>query len=218
MSSYEPRNLLDWLSEAHTFVGTTFWMRQASRILGTDWLLQIVAQVDPNQVATTVGEVRSQLPPTATPLELVQELTRRKALICGGLGLAVGLLPPGLNVADAFVNLRFQVELIYEIACVYGVDLHSAERKGEALIVLATGFGAERATGMGIQLAQSFALKELSGPLIAQLAKFISIQIAERLVLGGIPLLGACARAGTNAAFVTLVGNAAQRFYGKSAL
>jgi EcsC protein family len=192
-----------------------------SRVLGTDWLLHIVGQANPSQVAKTVAEVRSQLPAGSTAMDIAQELTRRKALLCGGLGLAAGLLPPGVNLAaglaDAFVNIRFQVELVYEIACVYGLDLHSADRKGEALMVLAAGFGAEQATTTSLQFAQRFAVEKLSEAAIAQLARVLSLQIAEQVVLRGIPLLGACAGAGMNAAFVTLVGNAAQRFYGQTA-
>jgi len=227
MSSFEPKNPLTQLGEARTFVGTkieaiqqSFWMRQVSRVLGTDWLLQIVGQVNPSKAIKTVAEVRRQLPTTATTTEIAQELTRRKALLCGGLGLAAGLLPPGVNLAaglaDAFVNIRFQVELVYEIACVYGLDLHSADRKGESLFVLAAGFGAEQATTTSLQFAQRFALEKLSEAAISQLARLISVQIAEQVILRGIPVLGACAAAGMNATFVTLVGNAAQHFYGQS--
>ncbi len=226
MSSFEPKNSLTQLDEARTFVSNkieamqdSFWMRQVSRVLGTDWLFQILGQVNPSQAIKTVAEVRSQLPTTATTTEIAQELTRRKALLCGGLGLAAGLLPPGVNLAaglaDAFANIRFQVELVYEIACVYGLDLYSAERKGESLLVLAAGFGAERATATSVQFAQRFALEKLSEAAIAQLARLISVQIAEQVILRGIPVLGACAAAGMNATFVTLVGNAAQRFYGQ---
>jgi hypothetical protein len=227
MPSIEPKYPLTQLSEARTFVGRnieaiqeSFWMRQVSRVLGTDWLLHIVGHVNPSQVAKTVAEVRSQLPTGATATDIAQELTRRKALLCGGLGLAAGLLPPGVNLAaglaDAFVNIRFQVELVYEIACAYDLDLHSPDRKGEALMVLAAGLGAEQATTTSLQFAQRFAVEKLSEAAIAQLARLLSLQIAEQVVLRGIPLVGACAGAGMNAGFVTLVGNAAQRFYGNS--
>lgn len=226
MPSFKPKNPLTQLAEARTFVGTkieaiqdSFWMRQASRVLGTDWLLQIIGRVNPTQAIKTVAEVRSQLPTTATATEIAQELTRRKALLCGGLGLAAGLLPPGVNLAaglaDAFANIRFQVELVYEIAYVNGLDLYSADRKGESLLVLAAGFGAEQATTTSLKFAQRFALEKLSEAAIAQLARLISVQIAEQVILRGIPVLGACAAAGMNATFVTLVGNAAQRFYGQ---
>jgi hypothetical protein len=226
MPRFEPQNPLTQLGEVRTFVGrkietiqASFWMRQVSRLLGTDWLLHIVGQVNPSQVAKTVAEARSQLPATATATDIAQELTQRKALLCGGLGLVVGLLPPGVNLAaglaDAFVNIRFQVELVYEIACIYGLDLHSADRKGEALMVLAAGFGAEQVTTTSLQFAQRFAVEKLSEVAIAQLARLLSFQIAEQVVLRGIPLLGVCAGAGMNATFVTLVGNAAQHFYGQ---
>jgi uncharacterized protein (DUF697 family) len=225
MPSIKPQNQLTQLGEARTFMGRkieaiqeSFWMRQVSRVLGTDWLLHIVGQVNPSQVAKTVAEVRSQLPATATATDIAQELTQRKALLCGGLGLVVALLPPGVNLAaglaDAFVNIRFQVELVYEIACIYNLDLHSADRKGEALMVLAAGFGAEQVTTTSIQFAQRFAVEKLSQVAIAQLARLLSVQIAEQVVLRGIPFVGACTGAGVNAVFVTLVGNAAQRFYG----
>lgn len=192
-------------------------MRQIGRVLGTDWLLGLLSRVNVEQVRKNVADVRSELAGSASAAQVAAELTRRKAIFSGSLGLAAGLLPPGINlaggVADALASVVLQLELVYEIALAYGLDLGSDDRKGEALLVLAAALGSGRATGAGVQFVQKLAVERLSAAAIAQLARLVGLRVAEQVVLKGIPILGACVGAGANAAVTALVGNGANAFY-----
>ncbi|MBW4699384.1 MAG: EcsC family protein [Aphanocapsa lilacina HA4352-LM1] len=205
------------LGDSLQAVRTSDWMQQIGRTIGANWILQLLDQVNVQKVRETVTTLQIEHPGESPP-ELAQRLIQRKAVFAGGVGVASGLLPPGINLpmvaADVVATVMLEIELIYEIACLYGLDLGDPDRKGEAVLVLALGSGADRLAGAGTQ-----ALKQAVGQQMArigteQLARLVGKQLAERLLLKGVPLfVGALVGAGVNATALILIGNTASKFY-----
>ncbi|MBC8123055.1 MAG: hypothetical protein H7Y22_14610, partial [Gemmatimonadaceae bacterium] len=57
------------------------------------------------------------------------------------------------------------------------------------------------------------ATEKLSGVLIQRLASLVGRRLAEQIFKRSIPVFGAVLGAGTNIALLTLIGNAACKFY-----
>ncbi len=215
---------LDWFSSARTHLGDYVdgardrpWIQQLNRSLGGNWILPLLDRVNIQRVRETVAAAQKQHPNDA-PGQLADRLIQRKAFFAGGIGVASGVLPPGLNLpmvaVDVVATVVMEIELVYEIAHVYGLDLDSPDRKGEAILVLALGTGADRLAGLSAVALKRLARDQLSRAAIEQLARIIGKQLAERVVLRGLPLfVGAVIGGGANLTALNLIGNAARRFY-----
>lgn len=156
------------LGDSLQAVRTSDWMQQIGRTIGANWILQLLDQVNLQKVRETVTALQLEHPGESPP-ELAQRLIQRKAVFAGGVGVASGLLPPGINLplvaADVVATVMLEIELIYEIACLYGLDSSDPDRKGEAVLVLALGSGADRLAGAGTQ-----ALKQAVGQQMARMS------------------------------------------------
>ncbi len=215
------------LQDAHRFVGTQLdniqqnWaLQQLTKTLGINWLWDVINRVDVNKARQTVARLRREMP-QASAKELSQALIRQKIPFVGGVGFASGVVPPGLNLPvialDIITTLKLQTELVYEIACAYGLDLNDPERKGELLWVLALGLGSDRATTGGINLFEKMARQRLTPLLQDYLARIVSKQLAEKVATRFIPIAGGALGAAANMTFLYLLGRTAIGFYEKQA-
>lgn len=168
---------LDWLAANPVLTA-------ADKIIGLDWLMTFLGQVDTAKIEATVAAERSQYP-QFTASQLAQHLIVQKTWQGGRLGLLTNIIPP---VAALFLGIeliattKLQTEMLYEIACAYGLDLKDPARRGEVLAIFGLSLGADvLKTGLTV------------------------VEI--------IPGIGAMVGASTNAAMLYVLGQTANRFY-----
>jgi uncharacterized protein (DUF697 family) len=159
-------------------------LKSADKIIGLDWLMNLLGKADIAKVQATVNEMRSQYP-QETPNQIAHRLVVQKAWQGGRLGLLTNIIPP---VAALFLGIeviataKLQTEMVYEIAAVYGLDLNEPARRGEVLAIFGLSLGADVIkSGLGV------------------------VEI--------IPGIGAVVGASTNAAMLYVLGRTACRFY-----
>ena len=118
--------------------------------------------------------------------EIAHRLMLEKSLYVGGSGLASSLVPgfaAALIAVDLAATTAMQAEMVYQIACAYGLNLQEPARKGEILAIF------------GLALGGGCAIK------------------AGLVLLRNVPVAGAVVGASTNAAMLYTLGYAACRFY-----
>ena len=159
-------------------------LKSADNIIGLDWLMTFLGQVNTEKVEATVNEVRAKYPNETTE-QIAQRLIVEKAFAGGRLGLLTNIIPP---IAALFLGIeliattKLQTEMVYEIASAYGLDLKEPARRGEVLAIFGLSLGADvLKTGLTI------------------------VEI--------IPGIGAVVGASTNAALLYVLGQTACRFY-----
>ncbi len=159
-------------------------LRAADNIIGLDWLMTFLGEVDIAKVQQTVDNLRSQYP-EETADQIAQRLIVRKTWEGGRLGLLTNVIPP---IAALFMGIeliattKMQTEMVYEIAAAYGKDLENPARRGEVLAIFGLSLGADvLKTGLTI------------------------VEI--------VPGIGAVVGASTNAAMLYVLGQTACRFY-----
>ena len=164
-------------------------LKAADNIIGLDWLMTFLGQVDTAKVRAAVEKMRSQYP-EETPEQIAHRLIIQKTWKGGRLGLLTNIIPP---IAALFLGVeliattKLQTEMVYEIAAAYGLDLNEPARRGEVLAIFGLSFGAD-------VLKTGFTVVEI------------------------IPGIGAVVGASTNAAILYVLGQTACRFYeGKTA-
>lgn len=164
-------------------------LKSADNIVGLDWLMTFLGQVDTAKIQATVAEMRSQYP-QETSNQIAHRLIIEKTWKGGRLGLLTNIIPP---IAALFLGIeliattKLQTEMVYEIAAAYGLELDEPTRRGEVLAIFGLSLGADvLKTGLTI------------------------VEI--------IPGIGAVVGASTNAALLYVLGQTACRFYeGKAA-
>ena len=170
---------MEWVNDRAHF-------RHFTRAIKVDWLMGIIDTVNVDSVETRVQELKHQYP-DATPYQLAGRIMTKKSLIVGGSGLASSVLP-GVAAAmiafDLAATTAIQAEMGYEIAAVYGLDVHDPARKGEILAIF------------GLALGSSQALKT-----------------GFKYLARNVPVAGAVVGASTNAVALYAVGHAACQFY-----
>lgn len=212
-----------WSQRTHRVLGKRLAQAQDNGLLryltqtwGGNWLLDLLYRVDTRRIAQEVALLRHKYP-TASAKDLSQKLIQAKLLTVGGVGFVAGLAPIGVNIPflalDVVASLRLQSELVYGIAAAHGLDLEDSQRKGELLWVLALGFGGEKAIFSGVQYVEKTALPLITPWLLEQIARRLSVQIAEKFVTRWLPLVGSVLGAGANMALLTLMGQTAIHFY-----
>ena len=159
-------------------------LRAADNIIGLDWLMTFLGEVDIAKVQQTVDKLRSQYP-EETPNQIAHRLIVRKTWEGGRLGLLTNIIPP---IAALFMGIeliattKMQTEMVYEIAAAYGLDLENPARRGETLAIFGLSLGADvLKTGLTV------------------------VEI--------VPGIGAVVGASTNAAILYVLGQTACRFY-----
>ena len=116
-----------------------------------------------------------------------------KVLFAGGMGFTSALVPGAAVVslpADLLALYTLQAEMVYQIACAYGLDLRDPTRKGETLAIF------------GLLVGGSHALK---AGVIAMKASLVFLE--------SIPFAGSAIGASANAAITYALGYAACKFY-----
>jgi uncharacterized protein (DUF697 family) len=154
--------------------------------LKLDWILGASNRVDVVKAEAAVRKLQQEHP-NESPSQIAHRIMVEKAVYAGGMGLATSFVPGealALLAVDLATTAAIQAEMIYQIACAYGLDLKDPARKGEVLTIFGLGLGgsrALRAVGLGI--------------------------------LRSVPVAGAVIGASSNAVMLYSLGYAACRFY-----
>lgn len=163
--------------------------QEVKSALPQDWLV-VLDKVDLVKAETEVRRLQQQYP-NEQPSEIAHRVIVAKGILAAGLGLVTNLLPgAGLaaGVLDLAATMLLQAEMVYQIACAYGLDLQDPARKAEILAIFGLSFGSEQALKFGISYA-------------------------AKAGLSLVPIAGAVVGAGSNAAILYALGYGACRFY-----
>ncbi|AFY34177.1 hypothetical protein [Calothrix sp. PCC 7507] len=171
--------------QALTIVGKNPALQLAIKSLNQDWLNPLIQQVDIVKAETAVKKLQQEHP-NAKPGEIAHHLMLEKAVFAGGTGLASSLLPgqaAAMFAVDWAATSALSVELVYQIAAAYGLDLKNSERKAEIVAIFGLGVGGKTAIRAGLGL------------------------------LRNAPIMGAVIGASSNAVMIYALGYAACQFY-----
>ena len=163
--------------------------QQVKNALPQDWLV-VLDKVDLVKAETEVRTLQQQYP-NEQPSEIAHRVIIDKGILAAGLGLATNLLPGAIlagGVLDLAGTMFLQAEMVYQIACAYGLDLQDPARKAEILTIFGLSFGSEQTLKIGIGYA-------------------------AKAGLSLVPVAGVVVGAGTNAAILYALGYGACRFY-----
>lgn len=163
------------------------WLiRKLSGVLNLNWLIGATNLVDLEKAEVAVNKLKQNYP-NESPSQIAHRIMVEKATQAATVGIATSILP-GIAVAlfaiDLTATTKFQSEMLYQIASVYGLDLKDPARKGEVLAIFGLALGGERllkAAGLGL--------------------------------LRNVPLAGVAIAASSNATMIYSLGYAACRFY-----
>ena len=168
---------LDWIASNPV-------LKSADNVIGLDWLMTFLGQVDTKKIEATVREIKAKYP-RETSDRIAHRLIVQKVWEGGRLGLLTNIIPP---IAALFLGVelvattKLQTEMVYEIAAAYDLDLNDPARRGEVLAIFSLSLGADvLKTGLTV------------------------VEI--------IPGVGAVVGASTNAAMLYVLGQTACRFY-----
>ncbi|MBW4563524.1 MAG: hypothetical protein KME32_20750 [Mojavia pulchra JT2-VF2] len=168
-----------------TIVGNNPPLQLAIKSLNQDWLNPLIQQVDVVKAEVAVRKLQQEYP-NAKPAEIAHHLMLEKAVLAGGSGLVSSLAPgqaAAMFVVDWAATSALSVELVYQIAAAYGMNLKSSERKAEAVAIFGLGVGGKTAVKAGLGL------------------------------LRNMPVAGAVIGASSNAVMIYALGYAACQFY-----
>lgn len=169
-------------------------LKRAAGLVPSNWLLGIAHKVDVEKAAEEVERLR-----TAHPNESREKLAHRlmvqKTLLASGMGFASSVVPgaaTALFALDLVATVMLQVEMIYQIAMIYGLDLADPQREGEMLAIFGLAMGGQKAAQVGTTYLARAGISS---------------------VFENIPVAGALIGASSNAALNYAIGYAACRFY-----
>lgn len=168
-----------------SLVGDSPQLQQLTKTLQVDWLFKIIDQVDIVKAETHVRRLQQKYPHEQAS-DIAHRLMVEKSIYVGGSGLASSVLPgfaSALLAFDLATTTAIQAEMVYQIACAYGLDLQQPARKGEVIAIFGLAFG----SGCAIKAGLGF--------------------------LRNVPVAGAVIGASTNAAMLYALGEGACRFY-----
>lgn len=171
--------------QALAIVGNNPQLQVAVKSLNQDWLNPLIQQVDLVKAEAAVRKLQQEHP-NEKPAQIAHHLMLEKAVLAGGTGLASSLTPgqaAAMFVVDWAATSALSVELVYQIAAAYGMDLKDPERKGEALAIFGLGLGGKTAIKAGLGLLRI------------------------------VPVAGAVIGASSNAVMIYALGYAACQFY-----
>lgn len=160
-------------------------LQEVTKALKVDWLLTVIDRVDIVKAATEVKNLQ-QKSPNSPPSEIAHQIMVKKALLVGGSGFASSLVPAlaaSLFAVDLMATMAIQAEMVYQIACAYGMNLQDPARKGEILAIFGMALGGSSAIKAGLSLVRN------------------------------VPGVGAVIGASSNAAMLYALGYASCRFY-----
>ncbi len=171
--------------QALAIVGNNPQLQVAIKSLNQDWLNPLIQQVDLVKAEAAVRKLQQEHP-NKQPAQIAHHLMLEKAVLAGGTGLASSLTPgqaATMFVVDWAATSALSVELVYQIAAAYGMDLNDSERRGEAVAIFGLGVGGKTAIKAGLGLLRI------------------------------VPVAGAVIGASSNAVMIYALGYAACQFY-----
>lgn len=160
-------------------------LQKAAQAFNADWLLKVLNQVDVIASATEVERLKQQYP-NESNYQIAQRIIGQKAVGAGLSGFGTSIVPgsaAALFAGDLIATTLLQAEMVYQIACAYGMDLNDPTRKGEVVAVFGLAFGGKMAIKAGLGL------------------------------LRNIPVAGAVIAASSNAVMIYTLGQASCAFY-----
>lgn len=160
-------------------------LQELTQALQVDKFIYLIDRVDIVKAETQVKKLQRKYP-NEKPGEIAHRVMMEKALYVGGSGFASSVVPgfaAAMFAVDLAATMALQAEMVYQIACAYGLNLHEPARKGEVLAIF------------GMALGGNFALKAGLG------------------FARNIPFAGAVIGASGNAAMLYALGYAACQFY-----
>ncbi|MEA5603793.1 hypothetical protein [Nostoc sp. UHCC 0252] len=181
------------VGHAISMFGNNPQFQQITKALQVDWLISLIDQVDVVKAETEVRKLQQQYPKEQAS-EIAHRLMLDKALVAGGMGFASSSVPGAaiaLFAVDLLATCALQAEMVYQIACAYGLDLQDPARKGEILTI----FGLSLGCGQALKAGAGLAMK------------------AGLVFLESIPFAGSVIGASANAAMIYALGYGACRFY-----
>ncbi|MEH2397763.1 hypothetical protein [Nostoc sp.] len=171
--------------QALAIVGNNPPLQLAIKSLNQDWLNPLIQQVDLVKAEAAVRKLQQEHP-NEEPAEIAHHLMLEKAVFAGGTGLVSSLAPgqaAAMFMVDWAATSALSVELVYQIAAGYGMNLNDSERRGEAVAIFGLGLGGKTAIKAGLGL------------------------------LRNLPVAGAVIGASSNAVMIYALGYAACQFY-----
>ncbi len=160
-------------------------LQELTKVLKVDWLVKIADQVDVVKAETQIRNLQRKYP-NDKPDAIAHRVMLEKSLYVGGTGFASSLLPgfaTAMFAVDLAATTAIQAEMVYQIACAYGLNLHEPARKGEVMAIFGLALGGGSALKAGLGFARN------------------------------VPGAGALIGASSNAAMLYALGYAACRFY-----
>ncbi|MEH2236940.1 hypothetical protein [Nostoc sp.] len=171
--------------QALTIVGNNPQLQVAIKSLNKDWLNPLIQQVDLVKAEAAVRKLQQEHP-NEHPAEIAHHLMLEKAVLAGITGFASSVVPGEAVLTfavDWAATSALSVELVYQIAAAYGMDLNDSDRKGEAVAIFGLGLGGKTAIKAGLGLLRI------------------------------VPVAGAVIGASSNAVMIYALGYAACQFY-----
>ncbi|MCU0534563.1 MAG: EcsC family protein [Hydrococcus sp. Prado102] len=150
-----------------------------------NWLIENIDKVDIVRAETYVKQLQQKYP-DETASKIARRLITEKATYAGGTELASSILPDiaiAMFAVDLVATTLLQVEMIYQIACAYGMDLNEPARKEEILAIFGLSLGGSQILKAGLGFVRN------------------------------VPVAGGVISASSNALAVYTLGYAACRFY-----
>ncbi|HEY9695946.1 MAG TPA: hypothetical protein V6D10_01555 [Trichocoleus sp.] len=160
-------------------------LQEVTKALQVDKFICLIDTVDVVKAETHVRRLQQKYP-NEKPGDISHRVMSEKALYVGSSGFASSLMPgfaAAMFAVDLAATMALQAEMIYQIACAYGLSLREPARKGEVLAIFGMALGGNSAVKAGLGLARN------------------------------IPFAGAVIGASGNAALLYGLGYAACRFY-----
>lgn len=173
-----------------------------------DYIMRSINNADVAAAKARVEKLR-QAYPEADVAALVENLIRQKCFKTGVIGAVTSgaSILPGLGAiaplifgvaADIGMTFNLQVELVLEIAAVYGHTLGETEKRN--IIMVITGISA--------------GVNQLLGKAGKEIAEKVAEELAQKAVAKAIPVFGIAASAGANALTTYIIGQRAQAYFG----
>jgi uncharacterized protein (DUF697 family) len=147
-------------------VGNSPLIRKAAEVFNADWFLKIIDQVDAVASEAEVQRLKQQYP-NESAYQIAKRIIGQKAVFAGASGFATTIVPgsaAALFAVDLAATTSLQAEMVYQIACAYGMDLKDTARKGEVVAVFGLAFGGKMAIKAGLGLLRNI---PLAGAVIA---------------------------------------------------
>ncbi|MEA5600657.1 EcsC family protein [Nostoc sp. UHCC 0252] len=84
------------------------------------------------------------------PIQIADRIIRKKAFYATATGLISGIAPGFTLVVDLGKTMPLLVEMVYQIAVIYGYDLTVSDRKGEILAIFGLALGSDQIVQLGL--------------------------------------------------------------------